>query len=289
MTRKLYPAMLTPLTDGGAALDLDAFQPMIDFLLERGADGVFVCGSTGEGINLDVDERRQALRASSRALAGRGNLLVHCGAQTTRDTVALARDAAEAGADGVAVIPPPYFPLSDEELADHLVAAARAGAPTPFFIYCFAARSGYPVSTSVIERVRDRAPNLAGLKVSESSLEQVEAYMRLELPVFVGNEPLIAGACAAGEVAGAVSALASVYPEAVRALLDDPSEERAGRVRALRDAISRQQLPATAKALLGRRGVPIRPDVRLPVRTLTTAEAEAAERRAADVLGSVTA
>jgi dihydrodipicolinate synthase/N-acetylneuraminate lyase len=286
MARKLYPALLTPLTEGGAAVDRDAFPPMVDFLLDHGADGVFVCGTTGEGINLDLGERRQVLRSVKQALGGRGRLLVHCGAQTTRDTVALAGDAAEVGVDGVAVIPPPYFTLADDELAAHLLAAARACAPIPFFIYCFSARSGYPVSIPVIRRVRDEAANLAGLKVSEPSWERVESYMRLDLPVFIGNEPLIAEACEHGDVEGAVSALASVYPEVVRALLDEPSAERAEAVRELRDAISQQQLPATAKALLHRRGVPIRADARLPIRTLTAAEAEAAEERARAALAA---
>jgi dihydrodipicolinate synthase/N-acetylneuraminate lyase len=289
MTRKLYPAMLTPLTEGGDALDEAAFRPMVDFLLDRGCDGLFVCGTTGEGINLSLDERRQALRFTRDALEGRADLLVHCGAQNTRDTEALAADASELGVAGVAVIPPPYYPLDEPALTGHLVAAAEACAPTPFFIYCFAARSGYPVPTTVVERVRQRVSNLAGLKVSEARFEDVAPYLHMGLPVFIGNEPLIAEACAAGEVAGAVSALASVYPEAVRALLDEPTPERAASVKELRDAISHQAVPASAKALLGRRGVPIRPDVRRPLRALDPAQAEAAERRAAEPAGAAVA
>jgi dihydrodipicolinate synthase/N-acetylneuraminate lyase len=133
----------------------------------------------------------------------------------------------------------------------------------------------------VIERVRQAAPNLAGLKVSESRIEDLRAYQRLGLPIFVGNEPLIPAACALGEVAGSVSALASVYPEVVRALLDDPTPERGEAVKTLRTSISHQQLPPSAKALLGRRGIPIRPDTRLPIRTLTPEQAAAAEERAA--------
>src|SRR6202035_914502 len=104
-------------------------------------------------------------------------LIIHAGAQTTADTAELAAHAAEIGADGVAVIPPPYFPLDEVALADHLTAAARACDPLPFFIYCFAARSGYSVSLGVVERVRKTAGNLAGLKVSEAPWEKVEPYL----------------------------------------------------------------------------------------------------------------
>jgi dihydrodipicolinate synthase/N-acetylneuraminate lyase len=284
--RKLYPAMLTPLTDGGERPDESAFAPMIEFLLERGADGLFVLGTTGEGINLSLDERRQVARLAHAALAGRGDLVVHCGAQTTRDTAMLAADAAELGASGVAVIPPPYFPLDDASLEEHLVAAARACAPTPFFIYAFAARSGYPVSVEVVRRVRERASNLAGVKVSESPFQKVAPYMELGLPIYIGNEPMIAPAAAAGEIAGSVSALASVFPEATRALLDEPTAQRGAAAEELRGAISQQPLIPTAKAVLGARGVPIRPAVRRPLMEVTAEQTAEAVRRADALLGA---
>ena len=72
------------------------------------------------------------------AAAGRILVAAHCGAQTTADTVALATHAAEAGADAVAVIGPPYFKLDPVEQRSHLLAAARACAPLPFYVYEFA-------------------------------------------------------------------------------------------------------------------------------------------------------
>src|SRR5919106_7016535 len=133
--RPLIVAAVTPLTPDGAALDTDAVAPYVAFLEEHGADGVFACGTTGEGILLTLDERRRAAAAYRRAMSGA--LIVHAGAQTTADTVALAADAAEIGADAVAVIAPPYFPLDDSALTAYFVAAARACAPLPFYCYAF--------------------------------------------------------------------------------------------------------------------------------------------------------
>jgi len=166
------------------------------------------------------------------ALAGRGRLLIHAGAQTTADTVTLATHAREIGADGVAVIPPPYFRLDDASLTAHFLAAAAACAPLPFFIYVFTRRSGYPLPPDVIRAVAERAPNLVGLKVSESPLADVLPYLGLGLPVLVGSEPLIVPALAAGAV-GTVSGLAAAFPDVVRAVLDAPDAAGEARLEAV--------------------------------------------------------
>ena len=225
--RPLIPAVVTPLRDGGSALDEAAIGPYAAFLESNGADGAFVCGTTGEGILLSLDERRRVARAFRAAV--RGVLVVHAGAQTTADTAALAADAAELGADAVAVIPPPYFPLDDDALTAHFVAAARACAPLPFYCYAFTARSGYPLPVEVIRRIRESVDNLAGLKVSESPFERVEPYLELGLPVLIGNEPLIPAGLAGGAI-GTVSGMAAAFPEVVRRALDDPSPEAGDRL-----------------------------------------------------------
>jgi dihydrodipicolinate synthase/N-acetylneuraminate lyase len=266
----LIVAAATPLTKG-SQLDEAAVWPYSRFLADSGADGVFCCGTTGEGILLSVEERKR-VTVGFRA-ASRETLIVHCGAQTTADTVALAAHAAEIGADAVAVIPPPYFTLDDAALANHLLAAARACSPLPFFIYCFAARSGYPVNVEVINRVRDGATNLAGLKVSESPWEKAEPYLGLGLPVLIGSEPLIPRALAAG-AAGAVSGLAAAFPDVVRAALDHPDAAAEARLDTLRAAMESQPFIASVKHVLGRRGLPVGAAMRAPMRELTIEEAD---------------
>ena len=279
----LIVAAATPLARGGDALDEATIGPMVRFLEERGADGVFACGTTGEGILLRADERMRAAAVFRAAV--RGRLIVHCGAQTTAETVALAANATEIGADAVAVIPPPYFPLDASALTAHFTAAAAACAPLPFYIYAFAARSGYPVPVEVVERVREGAANLAGLKVSESPFEKVAPYLELGLPVLIGSEPLIPAALRRGAL-GAVSGLAAAFPEVVRAALDAPGQVAEERLAALRSAMEAQPFIAAVKHVLGRRGVPISPDLRAPMRRLTAAEASALDA-ALDVLEPV--
>ena len=267
MLRGALAAALTPLGDGGEALDGDAFGPYVDFLAEAGLDGILVLGTTGEGILLRTDERRLAAELFIDAAAGRLDVAVHCGAQTTADTVALAAHAAEAGASAVAVIGPPYYSLDEESLVRHFAAAGAACAPTPFYLYEFRARTGYSIPPGAIERLREQAPNLAGLKVSNAPFEDVEPYLVEGLDAFIGAEALILRGLEGG-AAGAVSGLASVYPELVVKLV----RERAGDVSETRAALERFPFQAAAKYVLGRRGVPVGPDVRAPLRPLTDAE-----------------
>jgi dihydrodipicolinate synthase/N-acetylneuraminate lyase len=259
------------LRDEGARLDEAAFGPLVDFFADNGLDGVFALGTTGEGLLLSVDERRRAGELFLEASAGRLAVVVHCGAQTTADSVALAEHAASQGADAVAAVAPPYYPFDERELARHFAAVASACAPTPFFLYEIAARSGYAIPLTVVERVQADVPNLAGLKVSDTPFDRVEPYLIEGLDVFVGSEPLAAKALARG-AAGVVSGLASAFPEVVASLVAEPTNEAAERVAALRDSLQRFPFVAALKAVLGRRGLAVGPDVRAPLRALTEAE-----------------
>jgi len=274
MLRGALAAALTPLRDAGEALDETAIGPYVDFLADGGVDGLLALGTTGEGFLLPVEQRRRAAQLFVEAAAGRLLVAVHCGAQSTWETVELAAHAADVGADAVAVMAPPYFRLDESELLVHLAAAAHAAAPTPFYVYEFAARSGYPVPVSVLEQLRDDAPNFRGLKVSDTPWEQFSPYLLEGLDIFVGPEALIPQGLAAG-AAGAVSALASAFPELIAAAVRQPQSADLGPVRA---ALERFPLQAAAKLVVAWRGVPVGPDVRRPLRLLTDAEREELER-----------
>jgi dihydrodipicolinate synthase/N-acetylneuraminate lyase len=271
MLRGALAAAVTPLA--GDQFDEEAVPPYVEFLAEAGLDGLLALGTTGEGILFGVDERRRVVESFVNASAGRLQVAVHCGAQTTADTVSLAAHAAQAGADAVAVIGPPYFQLDERALLDHFVEAAAACAPLPFYIYEFARVSGYAVPLTVIAELRERAPNLAGLKVSDAPFDRFSPYLIEGLDVFVGPEALIFDGIEAG-AAGAVSGLAAAFPERVAAVVREPTAGGAAALAELRAAVERFPRHAALKFLLGLRGVPVREDVRRPLRQLTEGERE---------------
>jgi dihydrodipicolinate synthase/N-acetylneuraminate lyase len=260
MLRGALAAAVTPLRDNGAALDEGAVAPYVDFLAGGKLDGILPLGTTGEGILFSVVERKRAAELFIEASNGRLQVAVHCGAQTTADTVALVRHAVNAGADAVAVIGPPYFTYDDEALYRHFAAAAEASGDIPFYLYEFQGRAGYAIPLSVIERLGDR---VAGLKVSNQPFEAVEPYLIEGLDVFIGAETLVDRGLERG-AAGSVSGLAAAFPEG-----GDPSK---------RAFLERFPFQAALKVVIGLRGVPVRPDVRAPLRTLTDDERAEVER-----------
>ncbi len=210
---------------------------------------------------------------------------MHAGAQSTADTVALAAHALEVGADAVAVIAPPYFPLDAEELTRHFVQAADACDPLPFYLYEFVGRSGYAIPVDVIERIRERSPNLRGLKVSDTPFSAVEPYLAIDgMDVFVGSEPLVLQGMQHGAV-GAVSGLAAAFPEITAALVHDRSERANEQVGMLRTGLQGIPFHAALKEVLVARDVLTSADVRAPLRGLTDEERATVLALAHDVAG----
>lgn len=260
MLRGAFAAALTPSSE-------DAYAPYVDFLAGGGLDGILALGTTGECMLYSVPERKRVAELFMEAAREKLKVAVNAGAQTTADTVALARHAAEAGADAVAVISPPYFPLDDESILVHHIEAARACAPTPYYVYELAKASGYAVSPAVLDRLKDEAPNLVGMKVSDTPYDAFEPYLHVGLEVFVGPEAFIGRGMKAGAV-GAVSALASAFPEHIARAVREQSDELAP----LREAVERFPRHAALKLVVARRGVPMPPDVRAPLRRLSADE-----------------
>jgi dihydrodipicolinate synthase/N-acetylneuraminate lyase len=269
--RGAIAAAVTPMKDGGRSLDLDSVPMLVRFLANGGLDGVLACGTTGEGVLLSVEERRRVAKAFAAARPEGFQVAVHAGAQSTRDTVALAAHALEIGADAVAVIAPPYFRLGPSELFEHFRSAAEACDPVPFYVYEFAARSGYPIPVEVIDRLRRERSNVVGMKVSDRPFDAVEPYLLEGMDVFVGSEPLVRAGMERGAV-GAVSGLATAWPEVVASLVHEHSPEAHLHITELRARLEGIPFHAALKQVLVDRGVLGHGDVRPPLRGLTLEE-----------------
>jgi dihydrodipicolinate synthase/N-acetylneuraminate lyase len=266
--RGVVAATVTPLRDGGRALDRPAVARLTRFLRAGGVTGVFVAGTTGEGLLLDMDERK-ALAEQFIEDAGGLQVAIHAGAQTTADAVRLAEHARDAGASAVAAVAPPFYRLDDAELAAHFEAVGAACAPVPFYLYEFAARAGYAIPPALVGELQGRLENLAGMKVSDPQLRDVEAYVLPGLDLLVGSETLIPDALDLGAV-GAVSGLAAAFPRAVVRVLE--GADPAAAAGSLRGALARHPFQAALKTALIAQDVLDDASVRAPLRGLTGSE-----------------
>ena len=192
---KVLAAITTPFgPDGG--LDLDAFEAHVRWLDEVGLDGLFVAGTTGEGVLLEYDEV-EALAARAVSAAGSLRVIVQVGRPSTRATVALARRALDAGADGVAAYVPWFYPVTPAQVRAHFRALLEAAAGAPAFIYNIPPRTVNDLSPELAgELARE---GFAGMKDSTGDAARYRAYLDAvrgvdSFELYTGTEPQIVDA-----------------------------------------------------------------------------------------------
>ncbi|KAL1022940.1 hypothetical protein UPYG_G00034500 [Umbra pygmaea] len=169
----LVAATFTPLTPKGE-INLSEIGPYIDYLLEQqGVKSIFVNGTTGEGLSLTVEERKQLAEEWCRK--GKNKLeqvIVHVGCLSLKDSQELAHHAAEIGADGIAVIAPSFFkPATAGALRMFLQEVAAAAPAVPFYYYHIPSVTGVNLQArDVLEGIESQIPSFRGLKFSGSDL-----------------------------------------------------------------------------------------------------------------------
>jgi N-acetylneuraminate lyase len=173
----VWPAMLTPF-DRHGEVDLPATDRLVEYLLGEGAQGFYVCGSTGEGLLMNVQERAAVAERVVRRVRGRVPVMVHVGAIPTRDAVALARHAREVGADAVAAIPPTFFGYSFNAIKTHYRLIAEA-ADIPTFAYNIPHASGVNLTPAMFAEMGREIPNLVGMKFTSHNFFEMRQIMEI--------------------------------------------------------------------------------------------------------------
>lgn len=217
LRRGIYPPLPT-FFDENEELDLPTYQRHIRNLAQTGIAGYVVMGTNGEAVHLSRDERFQVIEAAREAAGAEAPLLVGCGEQSTRATIENCRNAAQAGANFVLVLPPFYFKgrMDDQALLAHYRAIADAS-PRPLLIYNMpASTAGVDLSAGVICALATH-PNIVGVKDSAGNiakLAQIVDQSPADFAVFAGSAGYLLPALTIGAV-GAVAALANVFPRQV--------------------------------------------------------------------------
>ncbi len=157
---------ITPVVtafDSDYNLDMKANQKIWDFVIEGGLDGIILMGSTGEFFAMPAEQKKELIREAARYIDKRVPLIVGTGAMRQEETIELSRFAKEEGADGVIIVPPYYFSLTQGSLEDYFDAIASA-VDSKIYIYNYPERTGYDLSPELMLNLRRKHSNIAGCK-----------------------------------------------------------------------------------------------------------------------------
>ena len=207
-------ALLTPMRDGGTRVDAEAATRLVSRLVDWGVHGLYVAGTTGEGLYLSPEEHRDLSRTVVKSARG-VPVVVHVGALTTAGAVALARQAVQVEATAVAAIPPPYYSLTREEILAYFAAIGKAAEPLPLFLYNIPSHARNELPPAFVAECARRIPSVRGIKDSSGVAGRIPDLVKTLGPGFevvCGNDDKVLHAFQSG-AAGIVASGASVFPE----------------------------------------------------------------------------
>jgi dihydrodipicolinate synthase/N-acetylneuraminate lyase len=214
-------AMATPLHDGSYEVNTAVIPQLVDFLIERGVNGVFAGGSTGEGIILPLTERKKLHETVVTAVSGKVPILVHVGSIRTDWAIELAEHAAGIQADAIVAVTPNFYKLDDEDsLVSYYKAIAAAAPEMPLILYDIPHLATNGISPTLLKILADEIPSLAGIKSSRPDAKTVRQLLDAAPPhllTLAGNEAIALGLLALG-MDGLLSGLSTAVPEPMVAL-----------------------------------------------------------------------
>ena len=210
----VVPALVTPFTEDGSAVAVDAVAPLVEHMLAAGTTGFYLCGSTGEGFAMTVAERKVMLEATVAATGGRVPVMIHVGGCDVEDAVALAKHAKEAGASAVSSVTPGSYGRDephDEAAVTAYFTAVASATDLPFYAYLL---GGAAPSAKAFLAQMASIPNLKGVKYTKANFYVFQQI--LDLSSADGAAPLnmMSGmdeCMIAGAIMGSHGAIGSTY------------------------------------------------------------------------------
>lgn len=180
--KKLYGVVspiITPLSEGGG-VDYDSLRSLTRSLIERGSDGIYACGTTGGVLYLSMDERKKILETIWEEAKGKAVVYAQVGGTTLQNTLELARHALNVGVDGIGILTPTFYKLTDEELEGYFVAVAKSvPADFPVYIYAIPDCAVNDVTPELVARIAGRCENVVGIKYSKNDMIKYCAFRQI--------------------------------------------------------------------------------------------------------------
>jgi len=218
MFRGTFTALVTPFRNG--AIDVSAFEKLIENQIAAGISGVVAVGTTGESPTLSHEERQELIRLAVATAKNRCQVLAGTGSNATQHAVADTKAAEKLGVDGALLVAPYYNKPSQEGLFRHFKTIADATA-LPIMLYNIPGRCGVDIVPDTAMRLAKECGNIVSIKEASGSVERV-SELRGRLPesftILSGDDSLTLPFMSVGAV-GVVSVASNLFPAEVCALV----------------------------------------------------------------------
>lgn len=198
--------------DSNGNVSAEATKKYVEYLIEKGVNGLYVGGSSGECIYLGVEERKRTLEAVMEVAKGRIAIIAHVACNNTKDSCELASHAESLGVDAIAAIPPIYFRLPEKAIAKYWNDISDAAPHTDFVIYNIPQLAGVALTLSLFDEML-KNPRVIGVKNSSMPIQDIQMFKRQaklnnkEVVVFNGPDEQFVG----GRLIGADGGIGGTY------------------------------------------------------------------------------
>ena len=210
--RGIFPATISAFGKDGR-FDPEAMRKIVAHQIGAGVHGLYICGGTGEGLLMTVEERQEALEAVLEEVDGRAAVITHVGAFSTEDTVTLARHASRTKADAIAALPPAWFYKPDDEGLLRYYAEVVDASQLPLLVYNIPQRTGIAMTEGLFERLL-KLDNIIGMKDSSGDIFSLGHFLAIgsNPVIFEGDDAVLLPALLAG-ASGGIGGSYNVMPD----------------------------------------------------------------------------
>lgn len=199
---------LNAIYDENDCVNLEEIKKLVKIYKEKGVNGVYVCGSTGEGFLLSTSERMKIAEAVKEAAGDDFTVIVHVGCASTKESIMLARHAQKIGVDAVSAVPSVYYRLPAQSVEMHWNAII-ASTDLPFIIYNIPQLTGFNLPLDLFKRMAAN-PKVIGIKNSEEPVYNMERFRSTagdDFIIFNGSDEQFLG----GRIMGANAGIGGTY------------------------------------------------------------------------------
>ncbi|HFU4123866.1 TPA: dihydrodipicolinate synthase family protein [Streptococcus suis] len=230
--------------DENGEISSERVRALTQYFIDKGVQGLYVNGSSGECIYQSVADRKQILEAVMEVAKGKLTIINHVACNNLKDSVELARHSEELGVDAIAAIPPIYFRLPEYSIAAYWNGISAAAPNTDFIIYNIPQLAGVSLTPSLYKEML-KNPRVVGVKNSSMPVQDIETFVSLggeDYVVFNGPDEQFLG----GRLMGAKGGIGGTYGSMPELFL------RLNQLIADRDLETARQLQATINTIIGK-------------------------------------